>query len=246
MGPRWERGGCRRSLGDIVADIAAPGIPAPASESRAFKNLELIIVILLGIVSVVTAYASFQSSLYDSQMAAAYARGNNEETEAESLYLEGNQQYTQDTQTYAQLTLLDIDAKNGDSGAKDKYDELYYQMVDDDFDAAIQWAQAQNADHPADYVLPFDSDDYDAARFGDYDAEKAQSDADIKAGDQANTYGDELTLYTVLMAITLFLLGIAAVVRAARLKWILIGFGGVIFVVSAVLTFMVPFVAIGS
>ena len=55
------------------------------------KHIEIILVTLLGLASVATAYTSFQASLYDSQMAGAYAVAQNFKTEAESLYLEANQ-----------------------------------------------------------------------------------------------------------------------------------------------------------
>ena len=48
-------------------------------------NIELVVVILLGIASVATAYASFQSSLWDSVMASNYTRGQNTTTAAESI-----------------------------------------------------------------------------------------------------------------------------------------------------------------
>ena len=43
-----------------------------------FSNLELVIAVLLGLVSIATAYASFQAALYDSQMAGAYTKGSTE------------------------------------------------------------------------------------------------------------------------------------------------------------------------
>jgi hypothetical protein len=46
------------------------------------------------------------------------------------------------------------------------------------------------------------------------------------------------------MTISLFLLGIAAVVRQQRVQWILAGTGTAIFVVSAILTALVPFVSL--
>jgi hypothetical protein len=54
-----------------------------------------------------------------------------------------------------------------------------------------------------------------------------------------------LTLYTVLMTIALFLLGVAAVVTRHLIKFMLIGFSVVVFLTALVLTLMVPFVALG-
>jgi len=48
----------------------------------------------------------------------------------------------------------------------------------------------------------------------------------------------------VLMSISLFLLGISAVVRALRIQIILASTGTAIFVVAAIMTALVPFVSL--
>jgi hypothetical protein len=222
----------------------------PAWLSRIFRSdFELFIVLLLGIVSVATAYTSFQSALYDSQMAGAYTRGQNSQTEAESLYLEANQQYIQDVQTWARLTELSVDIDSADAelaaAASAKFDTIYFVSVGEDFDAAVTWSQEQNDADPDNYTSPFDSEDYESALFGGWAEEDDHSAALIMEGDVYNGYSDRLTLNTVLMAITLFLLGVAAVVRRRQTQWILVAFGGGIFVVAAVLTAIVPFVGLG-
>ena len=121
---------------------AAPAAPAETAAPKTFGgflrrlvhgDLELLIVFMLGIVSVATAYASFQSALYDSQMAGAYTRGQNAQTEAESLYLEANQQYIQDVQTWARLTELTTDMDSADpvlaTAASAKFDSIYFVSV---------------------------------------------------------------------------------------------------------------------
>lgn len=80
-----------------------------------FGNIELVIVVLLGLISIATAYASFQAALYDSQMAGSYTKGSNLSTEAESLYLEGNQQFIEDTQVLNRLSELAIETKSADA-----------------------------------------------------------------------------------------------------------------------------------
>lgn len=216
-----------------------------SDEQRAAKrrfNIEIIIVTLLGIASVATAYASFQSSLYDSVMAGEYTRGQNVKTEAESIYLEANQQYVQDAQTYAQLAVLGVDAISDDpaiaANAQAKIDALALTGIDDVLTAALDWSNATGN-------YPLDSEEYLAARFGNYQELQDQATAHIAAGDQANGYGDRLTLYTVLLAIALFLLGIAAVVSSRTIKWGLIGVGTVITVVAIIFTTLVPFTAVG-
>jgi hypothetical protein len=208
------------------------------------KHTEVIIAVLLGIVSIGTAYASFQSSLYGGQQAQAYTVGTNLSTEAESQYLEGNQQYVQDSQLWQTLTELRLDIANPDpaisAAAQIKYDTVYFQSVSDDFGAAIERADAENTANPDFYVDPSNDEDYQAVLFGDYADTKDKAEKTIASGDQANSFGDRLTLATVIMAVSLFLLGIAAVVSAFRIKLIMGGVGTAIFIVAVVIAAAVP------
>jgi len=232
---------------DFATD-AEPGASGRLAPRRRSPSLELVVVILLGVVSVATAYASFQAALYDSHMASNYTRGQNAQTEAESLYLEANQQYMQDAETWNRLLELEVEMRSADpetaAAAEEKADWLLLTSVDEDFADAIAWAMTENEAHPGEYVSPLEHDEYLSARFGAYEETKAQGDSFIAQGDLDNANGDRLTLYTVLMAITLFLLGVAAVVRHRMVAWTLIVIGTAIFLVSAVLTAMVPFVAL--
>ena len=222
---------------------------AEKTESTGFKisdlfgNLELVIAILLGLVSIATAYASFQGALYDSMMAGQYATGTQKAAEAESLYLEGNQQFMQDTQVFNQLSELQVGIDSGEQFAQEKYDTLYFQGVSEDFGAAIDRAAAQTEADPEFFYSPLD-EDYQASLFTSYSEAKDEATATTKQGDEYNSLSDKLTLYTVLMSISLFLLGVAALVRQRRTQLVLMGTGVVISVVSVVLTLMIPFVGI--
>ena len=223
---------------------------APSTTPQTFINrhLELIIAILLGLVSIVIAYASFQSALYDGQMTQKYTIGSNLATEAESLYLEGNQQYVQDAQLYDRLTVLQLDIANPDpaisAAAQIKYDTIYFQSVSDEFDAAIKWADAQNEADPELWYSPLNNEDYQNFLFSGYQDAKDTADTTIAEGDVANGLSDRLTLNTVLMAISLFLLGVAAVVRQTKVKIILGVVASVIFLTAATLTAFIPFIGL--
>ncbi|WP_322410248.1 hypothetical protein [Microbacterium invictum] len=229
------------------APSPAPATATPPDQPRLsglFGDMELLVVILLGIVSVATAYTSFQSTLYDGLTASSYSQAQNSQTEAESLYLEANQTYVQDVQTWGRLTELSVDMDSPDpvvaEAASAKFDTLQFVLVDEIFDAAITWSDEETTT-TGDYVGPFESEEYFGARFGAWAEEDDRSIALFETAEEYNTFGDRLQLNTVLMAITLFLLGIAAVVKRRRIQWILIGFGMTIFTVAAVLTALVPF-----
>lgn len=233
---------------ESAAPATRDSAPSGTRLTFLFSNFELVIVVLLGLVSVATAYASFQAALYDSQMAGAYAKGQSATASAESLYLEANQQYIQDVQVWSRLTELSIDMDNPDPSiglpASDKFDTLYFQSVGETLDAAITWSSEQNTADSDTYAGPFDSEEYMSAMFEPYLDAKAEAEAMIAEGDVFNTHSDRLTLNTVLMALSLFLLGIAAVVRGARSQVVLSAVATVIFAISLVLTAAVPFVSI--
>ncbi|MCX6503215.1 MAG: hypothetical protein NT132_12570 [Microbacterium sp.] len=206
------------------------------------KHVELIVVILLGVVSVATAYTSFQSSLYGGQSDDKISQSQAAGTAAESLYLEANQQYVLDAQTIQQLAVLRVGVDAGDPLAQAQYDQLYFIAASEDLDAAMTNAAELDAAEPDFWHDPQADEDYQDALFSGYAEEQERADALRVEGDALGLQGDTLGLYTALMAITLFLLGIAAVVRRPLIQWILIGTGGAIFVVTAVLTLLIPFV----
>jgi hypothetical protein len=212
--------------------------------SDLFGNLELIIAILLGVVSIATAYASFQGALYDGQSADKNNIAIAQSTEAESLYLEGNQQFMQDTQIFNDLSVLKVAIDNGDPIAQEQYDQLYFQGVSEDFGAAIERAEAQTEADPEFFYSPLDDEEYQSVLFTAYADKSAESEKSKAEGDALGGQSDKLTLYTVLMAISLFLLGIAALVGQRRTQYVLIGTGVVISAVSIVLMLMIPFVTL--
>ena len=216
----------------------------PSSLSFLRNNMEIVIAVLLGLVATATAFASYESSLYGGNQTQNYTVGTNLSTEAESMYLEGNQQYVQDAQLYDRLTDLRLDIANPNpdisAAAQIKYDTIYFQSVSPEFDAAIQDADAKNEADPTTYYSPLDNEDYQASLFGDYADTKDKAEAKLAEGDKDNALGDKLTLATVIMAVSLFLLGIGAVVSVFRVKLIMGGVAVVIFVVAIVIAAAVP------
>lgn len=205
-----------------------------------FGNAELLIVILLGIVSVATAWVSFQAALYDGQTAKSLSLSQSATAEAESLYLEGNQEYVQDAQTLARLTELQAQIDAGDPVAAEVYDALYFVAVSEHFGAAIERADAINAADTEFYTSPLDDEEYQGVLFGAYAEKSEEAVALTQQADELDARGDWLTLTTVLMAISLFLLGVAAVVRSRRVQYSLIVIGSAIFVFAAVIMLTIP------
>ena len=221
---------------------------ARADENFLRKHTEVVIAILLGLVSVATAYSSFQAALYDGKVIEANTQATTLATEAESLYLEGNQQYVQDAQLFDRLTDLRLDIENPDAAisaaAQIKYDTIYSQSVSDEFDLAIRKADEVNLSDSPRWFSPLDDDDYQAYLFGGYADTKDEADAVLAQAQEFGALGDRLTLTTVLLALSLFLLGISAVVRNFTVRLILGGVAVAIFVGALVMVAFVPFVGL--
>jgi len=222
----------------------------PTTDAKGFRlgtllnNLELVIAILLGLVSIATAYASFQAALYGGQSDDANNLAIAQSTEAESLYLEGNQQFMQDTQIFNDLSVLQVAINQGDALAQEQYDQLYFQGVSEDFGGAIERAAAQTEADPDFFYSPLDDEDYQATLFTPYADKGVEAAATKVKADELGAQGDWLTLYTVLMAISLFLLGVAALVKERRTQLVLVGTGFVLSAVAIVAMLAIPFVSI--
>ena len=212
--------------------------------SSLIGNLELVIAILLGLVSIATAYASFQGALYGGLSDDSNNLAIAQSTEAESLYLEGNQQLMQDTQIFNDLSVLQVAINAGDPLAQEQYDQLYFQGVSEDFGAAIDRAAAQTEADPEFFYSPLDDEDYQNTLFSPYADKSAEAAATKVKADAQGAQGDLLTLYTVLMAIALFLLGVAALVKQRRTQYVLIGTGVVLSAAAIVAMLTIPFVGI--
>lgn len=207
------------------------------------RNFELMIAMLLGLASIVTAWASFQASLYDGEMAAANTRAGVLSAEAESLYLEGNQQYLSDSQLFDRLTELQIQSGSADAAAAavalETIDVLTFQSMSEDFAAAVDWANAENEADPEMFTHPQGDETYIATLFGEYEQVKAGADTELVNSGKFNDLGDQLTLGTVLLAISLFLFGIAAILRTYRTRVLIAGVSTLVMVVATVMTIVV-------
>jgi len=210
--------------------------------------MDLIIVVMLGLASIATAYASFQAAVYNTRTSSAYTASDRLRAQAQSLYLEANQQYAADAQTWTQLAVLQVEAHSADpvaaADAKEKTNWVIATLVDEVFNDAIIWALGDTPEDPSTYKYPLDQEEYLTARYGGYEDLRAQSEAKVADGDRANAMNDRLSLVVLLLAMALFVLGMAAVFRTRAAQWAMVGTGAVITVSAAVLVAFIPFVGL--
>ncbi|MCL2002589.1 MAG: hypothetical protein FWG72_01130 [Oscillospiraceae bacterium] len=207
--------------------------------------LEFVVVVMLGITAVATAWSSWQGGLHGSQMDQKYTLANNLSGEANTMYNHGVSQMTQDMMLWNQLMGLGIDYAfaelRGDEEEIEKLDYKYTQIMSDsvseEFAAAIEWTEGFE-----DYMSPFDNEDFVLSYFGAYAELYEESEAMMEAGNQNNTHSDNQGLVSVIYAVVLFLLGISASFKGVKEKYILLAVSGVGFVVATIFMFTIPIV----
>lgn len=185
--------------------------------------LEMVVVAIIGITAVLTAYASWQSSLYGGNQATKYATGTAILGEANSMYNEASQFIAQDMGVWNRISELRIDKEfaesRGAAGAEEversswKLDQIIADNVSDEMNAAIVWADAQT-----DYASPFDKEGYIDSYYTDAEAKYQEGQKTIADGQNDNRLGDILGLVTVIFAVVLFMLGIVSTFKNSGTK----------------------------
>ncbi len=206
------------------------------------KVFELVIAILLGITAVITAWAAWQGSLYDSTQAKYYTLGNATLADGNARWNEASQTLAQDMNTWNQISALQVDLDYADSrgdtdtaeAAKYKLDLLMY-GVSDELTAAITWANAQE-----NYATPFEKDGVIDSYYADASAVMDEGYAQIEQGNAANNWADKLGLVSVILAVVLFMLGIVGVFQDKRTKLIIASVSVTALIFGVVIMLQVP------
>ena len=212
-------------------------------KSKVDKRIDLIVAIMLGVTAVLTAYASWQGSLYDGNQSQKYTAGMAAISEANSLYNEAAQYIAMDSAAWNTISDLRVDlefatSKNDRSEIERieyKIDKAMYENVDENLAAAIQWADAQE-----EYASPFEKEGFMESYFADADAKYDEGQQLIASGTRDNDLGDRQGLVTVIFAVVLFLLGMAAFFDERKTKLVLVGISAAGFVFASIFMLTVP------
>ena len=191
--------------------------------------IELIIVIMLGITALLTAWASWIGALHSGNQATNYTTSNNLAAEGNSEYNAGVQQMNQDMLLWNDISDMEIEiAFAQDANDKDTVDKTCYQLfyklddnltdsmakalgwnpTDEDYDdpttAILTWMKTQKS-----MTSPFYDQTYVDSYFSKANDLLEQSQKTLEQGQKDNTHGDAFGLVTVIFSVVLFLLGIA-------------------------------------
>lgn len=234
-----------------------------------FEKLELVAAILLGLAAIATAFASYQSSLYDGKSLENYSRSNNLSTagaaERSRAVVEMAKDNTVDVD--AMRLIMEADDAPSPTAEARNYEIATYlyttQMSEAGYkalglpmevrkaeEAKAATPEAEEKHEALQEVLLEKAMEKDLVNDENYrkemlaksEAQFEESQKTFKAGELANETGDKFQLIAVIYAIGLFFGGIVQVFRNDRMRWIILGIGAVLFVGATAYLLTLPLV----
>lgn len=237
--------------------------------TRPFETFELLAVILLGLAAIATAFASFESSLYDGRSVENYSKSNKTATEAAAERSRAIVEMARDNTVDTEAMRLILE---GDDAATPAAEERQYaiatylytrQMSDAGYKALGLPPEARKAAEPTGETAQAEQkqaalqetilekamekdlaedDNYRKEMLAKSQALFGEAEKSFKEGQEANETGDKFQLAAVIYAIGLFFGGIVQVFRDDKMRWGLLGAGGVFLLAATIYILKLPWV----
>jgi hypothetical protein len=223
----------RRAVGTAAVDTRDVSSVENQGERRVDWR-EVVVVLLLSVTTILTAWVGFQASKWGGAMSISFSQASTARIEASRLEGVANRKLDIQSSLFAQW----VEATGSQNvPVADFLQTRFPEPLATAFDAWIALEPLKNADAP---LSPFDMTEYAIPEL----AQSADADrrADAKfAQALANTQrGDNYTVLTVAFASVLFFTAISERMRTPRGRYVLLGLGIVLFVAATVLLLTFP------
>lgn len=236
-----------------TADSA--GEPDQVITARLHRRAELFAALLLSLSVVMTAWAAFQSTKWSGEQANNYSNAGAARIESTRASTEAGQLTVIDVSTFtAWVAALSAERRAGSSAGLEP-DGAYTPQLDaesgflferfrDEFRPAVDaWLATDPLTDPAAPRTPFAMPEYHLAAVDQ--AAELQQQAEVFAAEarEANQYGDNYVLMTIVFAVVLFFAGVSSNIDTTRARVALLAVAAVVLLVAAVIvaTFPVQF-----
>ena len=208
----------------------APDGPQPpsqggqsAADDARSRRLEIWIAGLLGVVAIITAFATYKAVLEDGDTLANFNEGVRINDDATAKDTEGTQQYTTDQAIYLEYIKSEV------GGEKDIAEYFRETLFSPELEESVKYVE--EGDEEA--ISPFQEDSpYTRPEWAEAEKLRAQTKAKFDEAGVHDEDGDKYVLATVVLSISLFLLGIAGVNRQFKVQRILVAVATVPLVVG--------------
>ena len=195
---------------DTKGNNNAPENAIRDKTAQTAKKLETIVAILLGVTTLLSAWASWIGHLHGGIQSINFTKSNNVASQGTTDYNIGMQAYFADYITWNTLRDYNYDlevaqAEGNEQRArilKDKIERFKKENIVGILAEAVKWMEENNEDNP--FNMPEMADKY----FLEAQQTVEESQNLLEEGKRDNTKGDSYLLVTVLYSLTLFLLGI--------------------------------------
>ena len=217
------------------------------SHEELIELIELIVVIMLGVTAILTAWSSWVSGLHAGVQTEKYAISNNLSAEGNSEYNAAIKALTQDMMIFNQINNLTIDLtfaemkEDWDEVEKLewKIDEMIMANVGPEFYDALMWSQ-EETERTGEFVSPFDDENFFDSYFDHALELLDEAEEILQEGTRAGSLSDNYSLVTVIYAITLFMMGMSAVIRNLTKKLVVFVIGAATFLLATVYMLFQP------
>ena len=202
------------------------------SESKtSFKDrVEQIIAVMLGLAAIITAWTAFQSSQLGDKVQESFSEGIRSSDQASQEYNTAIATDNQDQAIFLEYAKALV--------AEDEVTATYIQesLMSPELAAAVQWWIEQPDDTGPDSPFVEENPNWDDSSWNtaaDLDVEAQQY---FDSARQADADGDEFDLLEVIVTLSLFLFGVASLVRQQKIQVGLAAVGGLILIYSIIMT----------
>jgi hypothetical protein len=209
-----------------MADTTTTDAGAPAEPEKGWRDrVELAAAILLGLAAVLTAFAAYRASLTDDEVLKGYSEANEAMQEGYDQLSAGDQASNFEQNVFLQYA-VEISAGNQEGA------DYLRATMSPELDAVVTvWEETDD-----DVATPFDGDyaeldDLESSLFyAEGDALLDQADDLRASAEDADEKSDIYELASVLLAVTLFLAGVAALITSKPISAGLLVLGSVMLI----------------
>ena len=179
--------------------------------------VEILVAVFLGITALLTAWASWISSLHSGNQSTNYTKSNNLAAEGNSEYNSGLQTYLSDLMVFNTLNEYDFDKEiaevNGETAAAKLIEEKIDTYLSQNGSEILADAYDIYSNDPDKYESPFDVEGMMDKYFEKANELLAESQELLEQGQKDNAHGDAYNLSSVIYSVVLFLLGIVGIFK---------------------------------
>lgn len=189
-----------------------------ARRQRLLDRTELVIAILLGLAAILTAWATFQSSQLGSSVTAAYSEGIRISDSASQAFNDATASDVADEALFLEF------AKSANAGDEATATYIHDSLMSPELQAAVDWWSEQP--DSANFDTPFvpENPKWSTKMLDDAAALDAEAQAKFDEAKTNDGLSNDFEILSIIIAIALFLFGVASLVRQERIK---IGLGAV-------------------